>query len=99
MTFVVASNGVAVKVVDSFALGRIPLIIGDEFITAPVAAPVQAAIERAITAAYEALCCALAPSGMTPLDIAVPVFEQLIYEDEVPIFLALLRERAEKETA
>lgn len=97
MTFVVASSGVAVKVVDSIVLGRVPLIIREEFSTVPVAPPVQRAIERATEAAYDALCCALAPFGLTPLDIAVPQFEQVIYHDEVPIYLALVRERAEKE--
>lgn len=52
---------------------------------------VQRAIERATEAAHDDLVSELAPFGLSPLDIVVPEFEQVIYEDEVPIYAALAR--------
>lgn len=69
------------------------LIDGDELVTRPVDQTVQRAIERATEAAHDALVRELAPFGLTPLDIVIPEFEQVIYEDEVPIYAQMLRDR------
>ncbi|OJU41793.1 MAG: hypothetical protein BGN97_03550 [Microbacterium sp. 69-10] len=72
---------------------RVHLIDGDELVTRPVDQTVQRAIERATEAAHDALVRELAPFGLTPLDIVIPEFEQVIYEDEVPIYAQMLRDR------
>lgn len=64
-----------------------------ELISTPVAADVQEAIERATQVAHDALVRELEPFGLSPLDIVIPVFEQVIYEDEVPIYARMLRDR------
>ncbi|WP_417556120.1 hypothetical protein [Microbacterium sp.] len=53
----------------------------------------QRAIERATEAAHDALVRELAPFGLGPMDIVIPEFEQVIYEDEVPIYAGMLRDR------
>lgn len=65
----------------------------NECVSTPVAPAVQRAIERATEAAHDALVAELAPFGLSPLDIVVPVFEQVIYEDEVPIYAQMVRDR------
>lgn len=76
---------------------RSQLVARGDLVTVPVAAEVQGAIERATAVAHEALCQELAAFGLTPLDIVIPEYEQVIYEDEVPIFSALERKRREDE--
>lgn len=65
-----------------------------EVVSTKVAPEVQHAIERATQHAYDALVRELEPFGLTPLDIVIPEFEQVIYEDEVPIFAALMKGQA-----
>lgn len=65
----------------------------NEVVSVPVSLPVQHAIDRATEVAGAALDEALAPFGLTPLDIVVPRCEQVIYEDEVPIYAQMLRDR------
>lgn len=60
-----------------------------DVVSVSVSAEVQRAIERATEAAYDSLVTELAPFGLSPLDIVIPEFEQVIYEDEVPIFTRL----------
>lgn len=67
----------------------------DGVVSVPVAPDVQRAIERATEHAHDALVRELEPFGLSPLDIVIPEFEQVIYEDEVPIFAALERSRRE----
>ena len=74
---------------------RTHLIERGDLATVPVAAAVQEAIERATAVAHDAICQELAAFGLAPLDIAIPEYEQVIYEDEVPIFSALERKRRE----
>jgi len=69
----------------------------NEVVSVPVAPAVQEAIDRATTGVYDALVRELEPFGLTPFDIVVPTYEQVIYEDEVPIFAALVRGRDEDE--
>lgn len=71
------------------------LVDGDELVTRPVDPGVQRAIERATTAAHDALVVELAPFGLTPLDIVVPDYEQVVWADEVPIYAQMLRDRQE----
>lgn len=72
---------------------RVPMVNTDELIVRPVDAPVQRAIERATEAAHDALVLELAAFGLSPIDIVIPQFEQVVYEDEVPIYAAMIRER------
>jgi hypothetical protein len=74
-------------------MSRAVLRRGDELVTRRVDPAVQGAIEQATEAAYHELCAELAPYGLTPLDIVIPEFEQVIYEDEVPIYAGMLRDR------
>lgn len=69
----------------------------NEVVSTPVKHEVQEAIDRATHACRDALVRELEPFGLTPFDIVVPTYEQVIYEDEVPIFAALERSRREVE--
>lgn len=57
-----------------------------DVVSVRVSPAVQRAIEVATQDAYDSLVRELAPFGLTPLDIVIPEFEQVVYEDEVPIF-------------
>lgn len=68
-------------------------------VTIPVSADVQRAIQAATVEAFEqvgqgVLDEALKPFGLTGMDIAIPTYEQVIYEDEVPIFSAITKGQA-----
>lgn len=66
---------------------------GEDIVTRPVSPAVQRTIERALEVAHDALCAELAPFGLHPLDIAVPTFEQVVYEDEAPVYARIVRAR------
>ena len=62
---------------------RQPLIIGDSYITVPAGSEVEQVMAEWAAAHLNDLAARLAPTGLTPADLALPEYHRVVYVDEV----------------